>query len=94
MTKPKSKIKLVKFTPAEMSYNGPSPGELRKWKPVGRGKDAIFRKPASAARPTVVLDADVAAVFADPKIVNEALRGLINLARQSTQPNPKRRKTA
>jgi len=90
MAKPKSKIKFVKFSPTEIAYDGPSPEELRKWKPVGRGKDAIFRKSPMA----VVLDADVAAVFADPKIVNEALRGLINLARQSTQRNPKKRKTA
>jgi hypothetical protein len=94
MAKAKSRIGLVKFTPSEMAYDGPTPQELRKWKPVGRGKDALFRKPSNVARTTVELDPDVAAVFGDPKTVNDALRGLINLARQTTHSGPKRKKTA
>lgn len=89
MAKSKITVRHVKFTPDEMAYDGPSPEELRTWKPVGRGKAAIFRKRENEK--TVTLDPDVAEVFADSKTVNNALRGLIEIAKQSIG---KRRRTA
>ncbi len=84
----KLKVKHVKFTPAEMAYDGPSPGELKKWTRMGRGKDALFRKPAGVA--SVTLASDVARYFGSDEQVNDALRGLIQLAKQSTVKKRKR----
>jgi hypothetical protein len=89
MAKSKISVRHVKFTPEEMAYDGPSPEELRTWKSVGRGKAAIFAK--SEVERTVTLDPDVAEVFANSKIVNNALRGLIEIAKHSVG---KRRRTA
>lgn len=84
----KPKVRHVKFTPEEMAYEGPTPAELKKWKVVGRGKDALFGKPAATA--TVALDADVAKHFGSAKQVNDALRGLIHLAQTSIR-KPKKK---
>jgi hypothetical protein len=73
-----------------MAYDGPTPAELRKWKPVGRGKDALFRKPASG--PAVTLAPDVAEYFGTEEQVNDALRGLIHLAKQAATKTTKKRK--
>lgn len=83
MAKSKINVRHVKFTAEDMADDGPSPDELRNWKFVGRGKDAIFRK--SPSETTITLDSDVAKVFADSKSVNNALRGLIELAQQSVK---------
>ena len=85
----KSKHKEVKFSAKEMADDLPDELDFSKLRYVGRGKEAIFRK-REAAR-TVVLDPDVAEVFANSKTVNEALRGLIEIAKQSMG---KRRRTA
>jgi hypothetical protein len=87
MAKPKHKE--VKFSAKEMADDLPDELDFSKLKFVGRGKDAIFRK--HEAEKTVVLDPDVAEVFADSKTVNNALRGLIEIAKQSVG---KRRRTA
>ena len=76
------KHKQVKFTRREMAYDLPAELDFTKLKLVGRGPKAI----ETAARRTVVsLDPDVSAVFTSAKEVNAALRGLINLARQSAK---------
>src|SRR5436305_8470515 len=83
MAKTKHNVRHVKFTPEEMAYDGPSPSERKKWRFVGRGKDALFRK--VPAETTVTLAPDVAKVFSDSEAVNDALRGLINIAKQSAK---------
>jgi hypothetical protein len=75
----------VKFTPEEMAYD-PPPQETENWVPVGRGRRAIFAKPAGVVR----LDPDVAAVFTDSGSVNKALRLLIEAVPSGT----KRKKSA
>ena len=89
---PRHKVRHAKFTPEEMAYDGPTPAELRKWRFVGRGKDALFRKPPAGVA-TIRLAPDVAEYFGDEKQVNDALRGLIHLARQAA-PAKKRKKSA
>jgi len=89
MSSPKHKVRHVKFTAREMASDGPSPSELRNWPVVGRGRNAIFAKPS--AQSTVVLAPDVAEVFPSSAAVNEALRGLIKIAKQSAR---RRKKTA
>lgn len=86
MAKPKLKVRHVAFTPREMAEEGPTAEERLKWKPVGRGKEALFRK--RPPEPVIRLDEDVAQVFSDSKSVNAALRGLIDLARQTTGASP------
>ncbi len=66
----------MKFTPAEMAYEMPDDLSHLKYRRVNEGK-------------TVVIDADVAKVFADDAAVNNALRKLIEAV-----PTAKRRKTA
>jgi len=88
MASNKAKHRSVKFTPEEMAFD-PSPEDLKKWKVVGRGREAISGKPPSGK--SITLDKDVAEVFPDAKAVNEALRSLIQLAQNSIK---KRKKTA
>jgi hypothetical protein len=83
MPKAKHNVRHVKFTPQEMAYDGPSPAERKKWRFVGRGKDALFRK--EPAETTITLAPDVAKVFPSSESVNDALRGLINIAKQSAR---------
>lgn len=70
-----------------MSTNTEPEDELRPeytaadFKTLTRGKYATA---AAAGTNVVLLDADVAKVFHDDKAVNNALRGLIELARAST----------
>ncbi len=77
----KVKHKEVTFSAKEMADDLPDDLDISKLKRIGRGKDAILRKRESEM--TVVLDPDVAEVFADSKAVNDALRGLMQIARQS-----------
>ena len=76
VTQVKAKVRKVKFTPAEMAYEMPDDLSHLKYRRVNEGK-------------TVVIDADVAKVFADDAAVNNALRKLIEAV-----PAAKRRKTA
>jgi hypothetical protein len=78
----------VKFSRREMADDLPPELNFAKLKLVGRGPKAIE---AAARRTIVPLDPDVSAVFTSAREVNAALRGLINLARQS---RPKRRRAA
>jgi len=87
MAKPKHRE--VTFSEKEMADDLPDELDFSKLKFIGRGKSAIFQKREPGM--TVVLDPDVAKVFADSKTVNDALRGLIDIAKQSIG---KRRRTA
>ena len=78
-------VRLVKFTPEEMVYD-PSPEETANWVSVGRGRKAIFAKPAGV----IQLAKDVQAVFKDSDSVNNALRKLI----EAMPRNGKRKKSA
>jgi hypothetical protein len=71
-----------------MAEDLPAQLDFSKLKFIGRGPKAIE---VASRRKVVPLDRDVARVFANADAVNEALRSLIHLARQSTQ---KRKKTA
>jgi len=71
-----------------MAEDLPADLDFGRLKFIGRGPKAIQ---AASRRKVVPLDPDVAKTFDTPKAVNEALRGLIQLAKQSTQ---KRKKIA
>jgi hypothetical protein len=73
----KAKVRKVKFSPAEMAYEMPDDLSHRNYRRVNEGR-------------TVVIDADVAKVFADDAAVNNALRKLMEAVPQP----PKRRKSA
>ena len=76
------RYKPVKFSRGEMAEDPPAELDFAKLKLVGRGPKAIE---AAARRTVVPLDPDVSAVFTSAREVNTALRGLINLARQSAR---------
>jgi hypothetical protein len=79
----KVKHKPVRFSAAEMASELPTELDFSKLKYVGRGPRALEK---AARRRLVPLDPDVAKVFADARKVNDALRGLIQLSKQATQP--------
>ena len=80
------KHRSVKFTAREMSEDLPVELDFRKLEFRGRGPEAIE---AASRRKVVPLDPDVSMVFDDAAEVNEALRGLIQLAKQSTRKRKK-----
>ena len=83
-----AKHRSVRFSAREMSEDLPAELDFGKLKFIGRGPKAIE---LASRRKVVPLDPDVAKVFDNAEAVNEALRGLIHLAKQSAR---KRRKTA
>jgi len=78
----------VKFSAREMTEDLPAELDFGRLKFIGRGPKAIE---VASRRKVVPLDPDVARIFDNPEAVNEALRGLIQLARQSAR---KRKKIA
>ena len=78
----------VKFSAREMSEDLAADLDFGKLKFIGRGRKAIE---IASRRKVVSLDPDVAKVFDNTEAVNEALRRLIHLAKQSAR---KRKKTA
>ena len=78
----------VSFTAREMDEDLPAELDFRRLKFIGRGPKAIE---TASRRKVVPLDPDVARIFDNAKAVNQALRGLIQLAKQSAR---KRKKTA
>ncbi len=78
----------AKFTAREMAEDLPAELDFSKLKFIGRGPKAIE---AASRRKVVPLDPDVARFFDNAEAVNEALRGFIHLAKQSSR---KRKKTA
>ncbi len=78
----------VKLAANEMAEDLPAELDFGKLKFIGRGPKAIE---AASRRKVVPLDPDVARVFKNADAVNEALRGLIHLAKHASR---KRKKTA
>jgi len=77
-----AKHRSVKFSAREMNEELPPELDLSTLKFVGRGPKAIE---AASRRKVVTLDPDVAKVFESGEAVNKALRGLIQLAKQSAR---------
>ncbi|HSB81165.1 MAG TPA: hypothetical protein VLM91_20485 [Candidatus Methylomirabilis sp.] len=83
-----AKHRSVKFTAREMDEDLPAELDFGSLKFIGRGPKAIE---TASRRKVVPLDPDVARVFDNAEAVNDALRGLIQLAKQSAR---KRKKIA
>lgn len=73
--------KSVRFSAKELAEDLPPGLDFKRLKLIGRGPRAIE---AAARRKVVSLDPDVAKVFATADAVNDALRGLIEIAKHST----------
>jgi hypothetical protein len=78
----------VKFSARKLTEDLPAELDFARLKFIGHGPKAIE---AALRRKVVPLDPDVARVFDNAEAVNEALRGLIHLARHSAG---KRKRTA
>jgi hypothetical protein len=57
--------------------------EMRREYDFSRGARGKYYEPYTRSSNVVVLDADVAAAFPNAAVVNEALRGLLRIARRA-----------
>ena len=101
VTPVKHKVRCVKFSPEEMAYEIPE--DTSHFFPVGRGRNSLFAKPSRkfldqlskhlGANPYMArLDADVPRTFPDDRVLNQALRKLIEI--QNLGRTEKRKKSA